>query len=372
MNNFYKFILFSILVLFLDPLPFFAAEPKPAPKAPSAFDKNAALFQSKCAKCHTVGRGDRVGPDLKGVAERREKAWVIGMLTKTEWYLDNDAQAKELLKKFNGVRMENPGLSQAQAEGLLSYLAEASKGPVGPEDEPELELDEPASRIRLPDEGRGAWLPGVAVGLFLLALAAAVWLLGIRVVGGALVVISLGVFYWSLGGRRYHRLLGDNQGYAPSQPIDYSHLTHAGKLKMDCLYCHYGARRSDAAGVPPAQVCMNCHKVVRKTADSKEPSTEIAKLVAVWETRTGTAPATIAWNRVHDLPDYVHFPHRVHVANNIRCQECHGPVQDMARVRQVSSMSMGWCIDCHRVDKRNAPSHWKRSGGPLDCAACHW
>ncbi len=370
--NFSKIIFLSILLSGWRPATAAAGDPAPTPKVPSAFDKNAALFQSKCAKCHTVGRGDRVGPDLKGLAERREKAWVIGMITKTESYLANDAEAKKLLEKFNGVRMENLGLSEAQAEGLLNYVTEVSKGPVGPEDEPELELDEPASRIRLPDEGRGAWLPGVATGLFLLALAAAVWMLGIRVVGGALVVVSLGVFYWSLGGRRYHRLLGDNQGYAPTQPIDYSHQTHAGKLKIDCMYCHYGARRSDSAGVPPAQVCMNCHKVVRKAAGSKEPSPEIAKLVAVWETRTGTAPATIAWNRVHDLPDYVHFPHRVHVANAIRCQECHGAVQDMARVRQVSSMSMGWCIDCHRTDKRKAPSHWKRSGGPLDCAACHW
>ncbi len=76
--------------------------------------------------------------------------------------------------------------------------------------------------------------------------------------------------------------------------------------------------------------------------------------------------------RIHDLPDFVHFPHRVHVANNIRCQECHGPIQDMVRVRQAASLSMGWCVNCHRQPKSAAPSHWKRTVGPLDCAACHW
>ena len=58
-----------------------------AAEAPSQFQKDAALFQAKCAKCHTVGRGDRVGPDLKGVSERREKAWISGFITKTPSYL---------------------------------------------------------------------------------------------------------------------------------------------------------------------------------------------------------------------------------------------------------------------------------------------
>lgn len=340
--------------------------------APSPFEKNAALFHSKCSKCHTIGRGDRVGPDLKGLGARREKAWIIGMITKTDWYLDNDPEAKKLLEKFNGARMENPGLSPAQAEGLLSYIEEASKGPQAPDEELELEADEPSSRVRLPDEGRGAWLPGIAAALFALALAALSWQFQMRVAAGMMAALALGASYWSLGGRRHHRLLGDNQGYAPPQPIEYSHRSHAGKLKIDCMYCHYGARRSDSAGVPPAQICMNCHKAVRKTAGSAEPNAEIAKLVALWDTRLSSAPRTIQWNRVHDLPDYVHFPHRVHVADGIRCQECHGPVQEMARLRQTSSMSMGWCIDCHRLEKSKAPSHWKRAGGPLDCAACHW
>jgi len=343
-----------------------------AAEAPSPFQRDAALFQAKCAKCHTIGRGDRVGPDLKGVSDRHDKAWIVGFITKTESYLNTDPEAKKLLVRFNGVRMETLNLNEAQAEGLLSYINAASKGPVGPEEEPETEAQDPASKVVMPDEGRGAWLPGIAASLFLLALAAAAWQAGFAVPAAILLTLTAGTGYWSLGGRRYYRLLGDQQGYAPKQPIEYSHATHAGKLKIDCLYCHYGASRSDVAGVPPASVCMNCHRVVSKAAGATEPSVEIAKLVAAWETRASTAPAAIEWNRVHDLPDFAHFPHRVHVANEILCQECHGPVQEMTRMRQASSLSMGWCIECHRKTKSDAPSHWKRSGGPLDCAACHW
>ena len=343
-----------------------------AAEAPTRLQKDAALFQSKCSKCHTIGRGDRVGPDLKGLSERREKAWVIGFITKTGSYLDSDPEAKKLLAKFNGVRMEDTGMSEAQAAALLGYIDAASKGPVGPEEEPEPEAEDPASKVRMPDEGRGAWWPGVALTFLLLALAVAAWQWGLAVPAMIGLALALGAGYWSLGGRRYHRLLGDQQGYAPVQPIAYSHAQHAGKLKIDCLYCHYGAARSDAAGVPAVSVCMNCHNAVRKAAGASEPSAEIAKLVAAWETRLSDAPKPVEWNRIHDLPDFVHFSHRVHVANDIRCQECHGPVQEMTRVRQASSLSMGWCVNCHRQEKSVAPSHWKRTGGPLDCAACHW
>lgn len=343
-----------------------------AAEAPTPFQKDAALFQAKCAKCHTVGRGDRVGPDLKGLSDRRDKTWIVGFITKTEQYLNADPEAKKLLAKFNGVRMETTGMSEAQAGGLLAYIDAASKGPVGPEEEPEPAAEDPASKVRMPAEGRGAWWPGIALALLAAALAAGAWQGGLAVPAAVLLALASGAGYWSLGGRRHHRLLGDQQGYAPAQPIAYSHATHAGKLKIDCLYCHYGAARSDAAGVPAISVCMNCHNAVRKTTGAAEPSAEIAKVVAAWETRLSAAPKPVEWNRIHDLPDFVHFSHRVHVANDIRCQECHGPVQDMARVRQAASLSMGWCVNCHRQQKSAAPSHWKRTGGPLDCAACHW
>ncbi|MDE2039806.1 MAG: cytochrome c3 family protein [Elusimicrobia bacterium] len=229
-----------------------------------------------------------------------------------------------------------------------------------------------ADKVKTPDEGFSIYWPGIAFSLVLLAGMIWAWQFGVR--GAPLVLALLAILcaYLSLGGRRYFHLLGNQQGYEPVQPIAFSHAIHAGKLKISCFYCHYGARSSDVAGVPAVSVCMNCHNVVKGMAGSKEPSAEIAKLLHFWDARATPEAATIPWVRVHHLPDFAHFSHRVHIANGIQCQECHGPIQKMDRVRQAASLSMGWCIQCHRLRPGQAPTHWKRVGGPTDCAACHW
>lgn len=338
-----------------------------AGEAPSEFQKGAALFQSKCSKCHTVGKGDRVGPDLKGVTVRRSPEWLAAFIAKPSAMLDSDPEAKKLLEKFNGVRMADFNLPAAQVTGLIEYLEAVSAGPSGPEVEAVLAEDAPELKVRLPDEGRRVWLPGVAAALALLAAAAAAWQFAGAGPAALLTLLAAAAGYWSFGGRAYHRLLGDQRGYAPDQPIAFSHKKHAGDLGMNCLVCHHGAEKSDVAGVPSVEACMACHSVVKKRASDGQVSPEIAKLTAAWESR-----GVVAWNRVHSLPRYAHFSHRAHVADEIRCQECHGPVQTMERLRQASPLSMGWCVNCHRQGPGEAPSHWKRSGGPLDCAACHW
>lgn len=338
-----------------------------AAESPSEFQKSAALFQAKCSKCHTVGKGDRVGPDLKGVTVRRTPEWLAAFMRKPSAMLDSDPEAKKLLEKFNGVRMEDMGLTEAQVSGLAAYLEAVSAGPSGGDDEAELAVEAPEDKVRLPDEGRRVWWPGAAGALALLAAAAAAWQLAGLGPAAVLALLAAGAGYWSFGGRAYHRLLGDQRGYAPAQPIAFSHKQHAGTLGVACLNCHHGAEKSDVAGVPALETCMSCHGVVKKRAADGLPSPEIAKLAAAWDSK-----GAVAWNRVHSLPRYAHFSHRAHVANDIRCQECHGPVETMERLRQASSLSMGWCVNCHRLKPGEAPSHWKRSGGPLDCAACHW
>ena len=132
-------------------------------------------------------------------------------------------------------------------------------------------------------------------------------------------------------------LVGVHQGYAPEQPIAFSHKLHAGDNKIACLYCHFAATKSRHAGIPPANVCMNCHAILRKE------TTEIAKLKeAVAQNRP------IEWIKVHNLPDFVYFNHSQHVLSSVACRECHGPVETMARVRQEEPLTMGWCLDCHR------------------------
>jgi hypothetical protein len=270
--------------------------------------------------------------------------------------------------------MENAHVTREQAEGLLEFIKEASSRPSS-ESAAEARLpEEPfANKLRVPDEGTGGYsIPAIALFAVLLLAGLGLSRYGRRRDASLLFVLAAASAYWGFGGWRHHMMTGDQQGYEPAQPIAFSHELHAGKLTISCLYCHGGAERSDTAGVPPAGVCMNCHVAVRARAGEKDPSPDIARIVAAWETRLSSAPATLAWTRVHHLPDYVHFSHRAHIANNLQCQECHGPVQTMARVRQAAPLSMRWCIQCHRTTPSAAPSHWKRVGGPLDCAACHW
>ena len=337
----------------------------------SELQRYGALFQLKCAKCHTIGRGDRVGPDLRGVATRHERDWLLGFIQHPDAYLDTDPAAKALKERYNGVRMEETHLSPAEVEGVLAYVEAAAAAPPSSEG-PSFPEEPLAGKVKMPDEGVSVSVPGIALTLLLLAAGAALWQAGGHAPALAFPALAVALGYWSLGGRHYLHLLGNEQGYEPEQPIAFSHAKHAGTLHISCLYCHGNAERSDVAGVPPVAVCMNCHVAVKKTAGAKDASPEIAKLLAAWDTRASTAPATVAWTRVHRLPDFVHFNHRVHVANDIQCQECHGPVQTMSRMRQAASLSMGWCVGCHRLQAGAAPAHWKRSGGPLDCAACHW
>lgn len=152
---------------------------------------------------------------------------------------------------------------------------------------------------------------------------------------------------------------GSRQGYEPAQPIEYSHALHAGERQMDCQYCHFGAEKSRHAGVPPASVCLNCHAQVRKD------SPEVRKISAAVE-----AGEPIEWVKVHRLADFAYFNHARHVGSGVACQSCHGPVETMVRVRQVETMNMGWCLDCHRAPGPFVPDAALVSP-PTDCAACH-
>ena len=179
------------------------------------------------------------------------------------------------------------------------------------------------------------------------------------------VILGSGLIAWELS------RVGIHQGYAPIQPIAFSHKIHAGDGKIDCLYCHDAARTSRHAGIPPAGVCMNCHNLVEKQ------TVEIEKLKeAVQEQRP------IRWIKVHNLPDFVYFNHSQHVLSGVACQRCHGPVETMHRVEQVVPLTMGWCLDCHRQQAhvevaslaRAAQnlSHKSKPAAGLDCTSCHY
>lgn len=113
-----------------------AADAKPAPKgAESASDAQKAqspaeeLFVSKCGSCHTIGSGPRVGPDLKDAHKRRDRAWLGRIIRVPSSMLDSDADARQLVAQFNGVRMPDLGLTEEQATSLVDLIEKCSTQP---------------------------------------------------------------------------------------------------------------------------------------------------------------------------------------------------------------------------------------------------
>jgi hypothetical protein len=82
---------------------------------------------------------------------------------------------------------------------------------------------------------------------------------------------------------------------------------------------------------------------------------EIKKLMTYWENKQ-----PIPWVRVYWVPDFVYFPHMMHIRAGRACAECHGDVAAMTRVTRKQKIEMGWCLNCHRQHKAS-----------IDCWTCH-
>ncbi|GDY14738.1 hypothetical protein LBMAG53_36160 [Planctomycetota bacterium] len=141
-----------------------------------------------------------------------------------------------------------------------------------------------------------------------------------------------------------------DRGYAPQQPIAFSHALHAGKLKLDCTYCHFNATKGKHAGIPAMSACLGCHL----SGGIGQGKPEVAKLLELAskpeydDQGIAKVGGVVHWNRVHKLPDHVYFTHQAHVAAGVSCETCHGPVKEMTVMRQFADLSMGWCLECHR------------------------
>ncbi len=173
-------------------------------------------------------------------------------------------------------------------------------------------------------------------------------------------------------------------GYAPEQPVPYSHRLHAGQLGMDCRYCHTNVETAAVANLPPTQTCMNCHAQIQSESLSLLPVRES------WATGD-----PVEWVKVHHLPDYAHFSHAMHVNSGVGCETCHGRVDRMEVVQLVEPLSMGWCLECHRQPElylrpdeeittmgyEQPPDFVRRNVEriqheailpPTECSACHY
>ena len=148
-------------------------------------------------------------------------------------------------------------------------------------------------------------------------------------------VVILGVWYFF--SPKY-----TDVGYAPEQPVPYSHQLHVDQLGLDCQYCHTNVTVSKQANIPPTQTCMNCHNAVLPESEKLEPIRE-----------SWAIGKAVEWVKVHNLPDYAYFNHAAHVNVGVGCESCHGRIDQMEVVYQAEPLSMSWCLDCHRAPEQH-------------------
>lgn len=438
-------------------------------------DKGKDLFKANCAACHNKNMKDKMtGPALGTVLDD----WApYPRKDLHDWIRNSQAmiaaghpKAVELWNQYKPVVMTPfTSLSDQDMDDLLAYIDGVAKGTYGkaaPVAGTEVQSEEPANK---------SWMYWVLFAVFaIIALVLSNIIFNLRKISSSqegktikdrtlksvltskgvlgvviLALIALGSF------TTVHNAInfGRQQNYQPTQPINFSHKIHAGDNKIDCKFCHDGARRSKQSIIPGTSTCMSCHKAVKKgtlsgtaeitkiyASNGFNPMTDsyidnymsmsdkdAGKIYKKWIAQqyrsendgVSTADAEafakdqwndivnsmtsetkasvkgpIEWIRIHNLPDFVYFNHSQHVTvGQIACQKCHGKVEEMDVVRQYSTLSMGWCINCHRetdvkftenpyydsyVNYHKEMKEGKRTSvtvediGGLECQKCHY
>jgi len=338
-----------------------ASSAQDAAKADVAKGKD--LFSQNCASCHKV-HADATGPKLVGVNQRRTEAWLIKWIRNSQSLIKSgDATAVKLYNDWNQVAMNSfPDLSDNDIRSILAYIDTVPEPAKGGGATVTVATAGVAS-----DSGYTNIILGTLVGVLLLIIVVLLLLtslltrlikrrvdlteadkeiveykfdlgaiLGSKVFLGTLTAIIF-LFIAKIGIDKTMDI-GIQQGYAPAQPIAFSHKLHIGKYQIACQYCHTTVMKAKSASIPSANICMNCHNAIKNT------SPEIQKIYAAIENNK-----PIEWVRVHNLPDLAYFNHSQHTAaGKVACEQCHGQIEQMEVVQQRSPLTMGWCIDCHR------------------------
>lgn len=412
-------------------------------------EQGQEIFQGNCSSCHKLG-GKLVGPNLYGVEQRwegREELLIQFIQNSQNVINSGDEYSQNLYNEYNQMVMPPMNLNEEEVKSVLAYI--------GQEEQAEQQAE------AAPAAQGGAAAGSAAAGVTFLGLSYDATLLALGILALVLLIIllvlvrvqsSLNQLIWQkehpdeskessksllpsparlaelnqqlayfityrinhtfgvlgvigavvtlLAFAAYDKAqeVGSQQGYAPEQPIKFSHQIHAGQYQIDCQYCHTGVMKAKSANIPSTNICMNCHNYINKGAEYG--TEEIAKIYesngydpeaknydgsATWQ---GETEEPIEWVRIHNLPDHVYFNHAQHVnAGQLECTSCHGNMAGMKVAKQVSSLEMGWCINCHRESEVNMENGFYKETyqflenhekytvaemGGLECSKCHY
>ena len=295
---------------------------------------------ASCVRCHTIGKGKLIGPDLLGMNERHEMKWLINFIRVSDSMVKSgDTASERIYEDYGKLPMPNHDFTKDETKSLIDYIvAEGNKVRMNPKF---LE-----NKFNLAPRSTN-WLFIIALYLILFAIFDLGFTKFIRFKLIHLVMILAGLAIIGKIVTDESIILGRSIGYEPDQPIKFSHKVHAGERKINCVYCHTGVYDSKYAAIPPASLCLNCHNVIRNGTNTGEK--EIDKIHQAIE-----SGKPIKWVKVYSLADFVVFSHAQHVnAGKQDCKVCHGDVAKMGRIQQFTDLSMGWCIKCHRETKVN-------------------
>lgn len=420
----FKYLKFNGLLTFLLVIMSFSLHGEVSP------DAGKTLFKNYCAQCHSKNMKTALtGPALGGAQERwgDDEALYAWIRNSQALIAAGYPRAVELWNEYKPTIMTAyPDLTDDEIGSILAFVNGTFDGSYGVPDGAIALTDGPAK-----EKESNTWLYALLLGILgFLAIVLTRIINNLDVIAAAkdgkqiqkkslfetftskgivsTVIFALVIFagYTTVNNAVS---LGRQQGYQPDQPIEFSHATHAGLHKIECQYCHDGARRSKHSVIPAANTCMNCHRAI--TSGSKHGTAEITKIFASigfdpstnkyledfenipqdeykeiytkwiadsylkanelseldaegkrvvdseWNNivksltngQKKTVQGPIEWIRVHNLPDHVYFNHAQHVTvGKVECQTCHGDIEEMDVVEQHSPLSMGWCINCHR------------------------
>lgn len=404
-------VLLASFFLFIVSFDKLYAQAEAVPADPDVIAAGEKLFKQNCVVCHKI-QEKLIGPGLANIYERRDIAWIQAFVKNSQKVIQSgDTYAVDLYEEYDQTLMTPFDFSDEEILSVLAYIKDQTDNP------PEavvIAKEAGDTGVTAEQELFARYmnfiLGGLIITLILMVVVLVIMssvlrmflrtrsdldeadleivsqrfnllaLLQSRAFIGFMAFIFTAIAFKTVIDQLYE--IGVQQGYAPEQPIAFSHKVHAGEYEIDCNYCHTGVMKSKNANIPSPNLCMNCHSSITEGVNTG--TKEISKIYAAIEENR-----PIEWVRVHNLPDFAYFNHSQHVnVGKLECATCHGPIEEMDVVRQHSLLTMGWCVDCHRTTKVNTKDNayydklvefhdspdmmTVESIGGLECAKCHY